>query len=158
MEAQTILTTLQEKFGAAVIEAKTDVLQPFAQIAPDKMPEIAAFLRDEPGLEFDYLSCISGVDYNDGKLGAVYHLGSIVNRHTIVLKAIVPKEDPRIASIAHLYGAANWHEREAFDMVGVVFEGHPDLRRILCPDDWEGHPLRKDYKVQEFYQGIRVPY
>jgi NADH-quinone oxidoreductase subunit C len=88
----------------------------------------------------------------------VYHLASVVHNHKIVLKAICTKENPHVQSVADVWGTANWHEREAFDLIGIVFDGHPDLRRILLPYDWEGHPLRKDYKVPEFYNGMKVPY
>jgi len=70
----------------------------------------------------------------------------------------VPKDNPHVPSVESVWKTANWHEREAYDLIGVVFDGHPDLRRILLPDDWEGHPLRKDYKVPEFYNGMKVPY
>jgi NADH-quinone oxidoreductase subunit C len=76
----------------------------------------------------------------------------------IVLKASCAKDAPHVASVSLIWGTADWHEREAFDLMGIIFDGHPDLRRILLPADWEGHPLRKDYKVQEFYNGMRVPY
>jgi len=88
----------------------------------------------------------------------VYHLASLSHGHRIVLKAIVPRDDPHIASVAAIYPTANWHERETYDLMGIVFDGHPDLRRILLPDDWEGHPLRKDYVFPESYHGISNKY
>jgi NADH-quinone oxidoreductase subunit C len=78
--------------------------------------------------------------------------------HKIVLKVDVPADHPRCRSVEAVWKTANWHEREAFDLYGIVFEGHPDLRRILLPDDWEGYPLRKDYQVPEYYNGMKVPY
>jgi NADH-quinone oxidoreductase subunit C len=158
MTVQDIHQRLSSRFADAVVEAKLDVLQPWIRIAPDKIREVCQYLFSEPDLMFDFMMCLSGVDYNDGTLGAVYHLASIQHRHTLVLKAFCPKDDPRIQSVSMIWGTADWHEREAFDLLGIQFEGHPDLRRILLPDDWEGHPLRKDYKVQEFYNGIKVPY
>lgn len=158
MEKKEIIERLRSKFGTLILETKEDALQPWVSVAPHATEDVCRFLRDEPDLAFDFCNCISGVDYNDGRLGAVYHLSSMQKNHNIVLKAIVPKENPHIRSVVSVWGAANWHEREAFDMVGLLFDGHPDPRRILCPDDWEGHALRKDYKVQEFYQGIKVPY
>ncbi|MFA6542090.1 MAG: NADH-quinone oxidoreductase subunit C, partial [Bacteroidota bacterium] len=92
------------------------------------------------------------------KLGVTYHLYSMVHRHKFVLKVEVPTDAPNIPSVESVWKTANWHEREAFDMYGIQFSGHPDLRRILLPDDWEGYPLRKDYEVPEFYNGMRVPY
>jgi NADH-quinone oxidoreductase subunit C len=128
------------------------------QIAAPFMKEVALFLRDEPDLALDFLMCLSGVDYADGNLGAVYHLYSMTQKHKATLATKVPKADPRIPSVEKVWRTAEWHEREAYDLVGVVFEGHSDLRRILCPYDWEGHPLQKDYKQPEFYNGIKVPY
>jgi NADH-quinone oxidoreductase subunit C len=98
------------------------------------------------------------MDYTGGKLGVVYHLHSTSLDHKIVLKTEVTAESPHAASVESVWKTANWHEREAFDLFGIVFDGHPDLRRILLPDDWEGHPLRKDYAVPEFYNGMKVPY
>lgn len=158
MTAEEIYNNLKAKFGEAILEAKLDAPQPWIRIAPDKAKEIAAFLHDEPILRFDFLMCLSGIDYNDGKLGVVYHLSSMEHKHKVVLKAHCTKENPHVQSVSSIWGTANWHEREAFDLYGIVFDEHPDLRRILLPYDWEGHPLRKDYKVPEFYNGMKVPY
>ena len=158
MTAQEIYDILKTKFGDAVTEMKQNVIQPWITIVPEKMKEICLFLRDENAMQFDYLPCLSGVDYNNGKLGIVYHLSSMVHKHKIVLKTFCSKDNPHIQSISDVWGTANWHEREAFDLFGIIIDGHPDLRRILLPDDWEGNPLRKDYKVQEFYHGMKVPY
>ncbi len=158
MTAAEIVESLKAKFADAVLESKLDALQPWILLAPRRMKEIAYFLRDDPAMQFDYLMCLSGVDHNNGKLGVVYHLSSTVHRHKIVLKAQCTKEDAHVQSVSAVWGTANWHEREAFDLIGIVFDEHPDPRRILLPDDWEGHPLRKDYKVPEFYNGMKVPY
>jgi len=158
MTAQEIVDALKVRFSEAILEAKTDVPQPWVRIAENRTKEICLFLRDEPSLRMDYLSCLSGMDYNDGRLGVVYHLGSVELKHRIVLKVSVPRDNPHVQSVSRVWGTANWHEREAFDLFGIIFDEHPDLRRILLPDDWDGHPLRKDYKVQEFYHGMKVPY
>jgi NADH-quinone oxidoreductase subunit C len=158
MTAEEIYNSLRAKFGDAIIEAKLDALQPWIVVDPNRTKEIALFLRDELVTQFDTMMCLSGVDYNGGKLGIVYHLFSMVHKHTIVLKAHCTKENPHIQSVSSVWATANWHEREVFDMYGVVIDEHPDLRRILLPYDWEGHPLRKDYKVPEFYNGMKVPY
>jgi NADH-quinone oxidoreductase subunit C len=122
------------------------------------MQDVALFLRDDDQMQFDVLMCLSGVDYTGGKLGVVYHLHSMKRNHKITLKTEVMREHPRVASVQAVWRTANWHEREAYDLFGIVFDGHPDLRRILLPDDWEGYPLRKDYQVPEFYNGMKVPY
>jgi len=141
--------------GGATLEAVHD---PWIQINPDRILEVARFLRDDERLQFDSLMCLSGVDLTGGKLAVVYHLASIAKSHKITLKVEVSAEDPRCQSVESIWKTANWHEREAYDLVGVVFEGHPDLRRILLPYDWVGHPLRKDYQVPEYYNGMKVPY
>ena len=158
MTADEIFKGLQGKLGDAVRELTGDVPQPFITVDPARLHEVAAFLRDDPEMDFDFCSCVSGVDYNDGNLGAVYHLNSMTKKHAIVIKAIVPKEQPNVRSTADVWGGAIWHEREAYDMVGIIFDGHPDLRRILLPDDYPGHPLRKDFEVPEYYNGMKVPY
>jgi len=158
MTAEQVFTSLKAKFGDAVLEAKLDALQPWILVVPERMKEVALFLRDDPAMQFDYLMCLSGMDYNDGKLGVVYHLFSTVHRHKIVLKVQCAKETPHVQSVSAVWGTANWHEREAYDLLGIIFDEHPDLRRILLPDDWGGYPLRKDYRVPEFYNGVKVPY
>jgi len=158
MSPQEIHDNLKAKFGDAILEAKLDALQPWIRVDDHRIKEICLFLHDEPTFQFDYLMCLSGIDYNNGTLGAVYHLSSMSHKHKIVLKATCPKDNPRIQSVSSVWGTANWHEREAYDMYGIVFDEHPDMRRILCPDDYPGFPLRKDFKVPEFYNGMKVPY
>jgi len=154
-----IQARLQERFGEAVLESDDTALNPYVKIAPEAVAEVGRFLKEAPDLQFNSLMCLSGVDYGAGKsLGVVYHLQSMTLMHQIVLKVELPRESPTVPSVAFIWRTADWHEREAYDLFGIRFEGHPDLRRIFLPDDWEGHPLRKDYVVQEFYQGIRVPF
>ncbi len=123
-----------------------------------KIEAVCYFLRDEERLQFDALMCLSGVDKDKTTLTSVYHLYSYALRHKLKLKVDVPKENPVVQSVWQVWSTAEWHEREAYDLLGIKYEGHPDLRRILLPEDWKGHPLLKDYKVQEFYNGMRVPY
>jgi len=159
MIPQEILDSLKGRFSDAILDAKIDgVFDPFIKVAPDRMKDVALFLRDGEPMLFDSLMCLSGVDYTGGRLGVVYHLHSVRWNHKIVLKTEVTIENPHCQSVEAVWKTANWHEREAFDMFGIVFDGHPDLRRILMPDDWEGYPLRKDYQVPEFYNGMKVPY
>ncbi len=158
MTAQEIHDILKAQFTDTVLDAKLEtILNPFIKIQPEKILNVAQFLMNDERLRFDYLSCLSGVDYK-GKLGVVYHLFSMIHKHKIVLKVEVPTESPNVPSVESVWKTANWHEREAFDLYGINFTGHPDLRRILLPDDWEGHPLRKDYQTPEFYNGMKVPY
>jgi NADH-quinone oxidoreductase subunit C len=159
MPPQEIYGRLKAQFGAAILDFKADAItEPWIRISPDRMKEIGIFLRDTPELQFDYLMCLSGVDNSDGTLSTVYHLFSMAHKHRLVLKAIVAKDNPQTQSVESVWKAADWHERESYDLLGIIYAEHPDLRRILCPYDWEGHPLRKDYKLPEFYNGMKVPY
>jgi NADH-quinone oxidoreductase subunit C len=159
MIPQDIHAALTARFGPAILEAKLEgVHDPFMKIAPEALPEVARFLRDTDGMRFDLLMCLSGMDYTKGRLGVVYHLNSMSLGHKITLKVDVPADNPHVPSVESVWKTANWHEREAYDMVGVIFDGHPDLRRMLLPEDWEGHPLRKDYQVPQYYNGMKVPY
>ena len=159
MIPQDIHSALQQKFAHAILDAKLDgVIDPFIRVSPKSLRDVALYLRDDEKMLFDSLMCLSGVDYTAGKLGVVYHLESTKWHHKIVLKGDVTTENPHCASVESVWKTANWHEREAYDMYGIVFDDHPDLRRILMPDDWEGYPLRKDYQVPEYYHGMKVPY
>ena len=160
MTSEDIYTKLKEEFGDSILSLEEVVLDSFILIAPDAIADIARYLVEDSELAFDSLMCLSGVDLGvkEENLEIVYHLFSMTHRHTVVLKVHLPKEDPHIPSVEDIWKTANWHEREAYDLYGITFAGHSDLRRILMPDDWEGHPLRKDYKDPEFYRGMRVPY
>ena len=154
MTPQEIFDRLKEKFGNRVLDL-TENVDPFIRVSADAIAEIGLFLRDDEAMGFESLMCLSGVDYPE-HLSLVYHLFSSAHRHKITLKTDLGREDPSLPTVEGVWRVANWHERETYDMFGIVFEGHSDLRRILCPDDWEGWPLRKDYEVQEYYRGIRV--
>ncbi len=120
---------------------------------------MASFCKAEKHLAFDNLMNLSGVDYpkeTPPRMEVVYHLLSYTHGHTFALKVHLPREEPRVATVEGLWGVANWHEREAYDMFGIVFTGHSDLRRILLPDDWVGFPLRKDWQDPDFYNGMHV--
>jgi NADH-quinone oxidoreductase subunit C len=119
----------------------------------ERLRRTAEFLRDEPGLEFEFLSDISVLDRFpiEPRFELNYHLVSIANRQTLRLRIhLHGSSHPVIETITTVWPTANWHEREIFDLFGIRFEGHPDLRRILMPDDWEGYPLRRDYPVEGF--------
>ncbi|MGB5929519.1 MAG: NADH-quinone oxidoreductase subunit C, partial [Cyclobacteriaceae bacterium] len=120
-------------------------------------------LYRHPDTYFDFLSCLTGLDNGPGQPAEViYHLYSIPFNQKIVLRTELPKPQdgslPAVPTVSHIWKTALWHEREAYDLVGIAFTGHPDLRRILLPADWEGHPLRKDYDEQAYYHGIKVAY
>jgi NADH-quinone oxidoreductase subunit C len=155
MKTEEIATLLSETFGDRIQEAKADGPCPFSVVDPTAILEVCRFVRHDDRLMMDHLECLAGVDYKD-RLEVVYVVYSMEHRHRYTLKCRLSREDPRVHSVESLWGVANWHEREAFDMFGIVFEGHSDLRRILCPDDWEGHPLRKDYKFPASYLDMPV--
>lgn len=119
-------------------------------IRRDKLRRVAEFLRDHPDLEFRFLADLTAVDHfpNEPRFETVYHLLSIKNAGRLRLKVRLSADDPRVESMVAVWPAANAYEREVFDLFGIHFENHPFLRRILMPEDWEGHPLRKDYPVQ----------
>ena len=154
MTPQEIFDRLKEKFADRVLDLAENV-DPFVRVKADAIQEIGLYLRDDETMRFESLMCLSGVDYPE-HLTVVYHLFSTSRGHKITLKAEVGRDEPHVPTVEGIWRVANWHERETYDMFGIVFDGHSDPRRILCPDDWEGWPLRKDYQVQEYYRGIRV--
>jgi len=159
LDAAAIHERLQAKFGQKLSHFEAAAKQPFAVVAADAIADVAAFLKADPELAFDNLMCLSAVDYPKEmppRMEMVYHLLSYRHAHQFVLKVHLPREEPRLPSVEASWGVANWHEREAFDLFGIVFEGHSDLRRILLPDDWQGHPLRKDWQDPDFYNGMHV--
>jgi NADH-quinone oxidoreductase subunit C len=148
--------------------------EPIISIPPKETYNIGLFLRDNEELLFDSLMCLSGVDDANGEkvkeedetetikggtLSVYYHLHSISLKHKITIKTSTERENPEVESVEGVWKTADWHEREAYDMFGIIFLNHPNLQRILMPYDWDaGYPLRKDYKNPEFYKGMKVPY
>jgi NADH-quinone oxidoreductase subunit C len=122
-------------------------------VAAADVKRVASHLRDTPGLIYNYLSDISAVDYypdagdRPGRFGVSYHVYSLLYNRTLRLKTYVDEDDPVIPTVIKIWSGANWLEREIFDMMGITFEGHPDMRRLLMPDDWNGHPHRRDYPL-----------
>ncbi len=151
------------QFGeTAVLGVDEQPLQPILLIHPDQLLDVAFFLRDTEGCYFDFLSNISAVDYHpEDRFALVYHLASIPYQTQLTLKIDLPNNRdldklPEVSSLAAVWRTADWHEREAYDLMGIFFKDHPDLRRILLPDDWQGYPLRKDYEDAETYHGIAI--
>ena len=162
MTPQEIYEHLKDKFGESIVSFEEAIADPFIVVAAEPFAVIAQYLAEDEGLAFDFLMCLSGVDLGpkDSNYYVVYHLYSMTHRHKLVLKIALSKEEeePHVPTVEHIWRTANWHEREAYDLYGIIFDGHSDLRRILLPDDWEGYPMRKDYAEPEFYRGMRVPY
>ena len=132
-------------------------------VAREHLVDLVKILRDDAYLRFEFFSGVSGVHYptdTGRELHAVYHLGSFTHNRRIRLEVSAPDSDPHIPSVVSVYPGADWHERETFDMFGLIFDGHPHLTRILMPDDWPGHPQRKDYPlggIDVEYKGARIP-
>ena len=156
LDAAAIHARLKVRFGDAVGDlAGTRADNAGTTVTPAAIADVGRFLKTESGLEFDCLSNLSGVDYPKREvIEVVYHLYSYRHRHRFVLKVPAPRDNPVVVSVAAVWSHAEWQEREVFDLLGVTFDGHPDLRRILMPEDWPGHPLRKDFVEPEEYHGI----
>ena len=149
MTSKEIKETLDRQFPGSVIE-NVDFAERQVELKPDQWLEIATFLKNDPGLSFDQLECVTGIDTGeDGPLQSRYNLHSMEHRHKIEVVISLDRSNPKVASIEQVWRVGDWFERETYDMFGIIYEGHRDLRRILCPEDWEGWPLRKDYKPRK---------
>lgn len=175
MNVQEVHSILLEKFGEAVVGGSVfEATDPWIQVHPSSIVAVGEFLRDDERSRFDHLNDLCGCDYLEpdpkkaAKFGhephteVVYHLSSMSLKHRLKLKVLLPrwKNDepdqlPEIPSVSSVWAIAEWHERECYDLVGIHFQNHPNLRRILCPEDWEGHALRKDYDFPLEYHGVR---
>ncbi len=157
MNFDEIREVLKGKFHSGIAAGEPDPT-PFLIIDPHYWLEVARYLHNNKKLAYDSLHCITGVDNgSDANLEVRYNLFSMVHKHWLEIRIPVDRDEGRVPSVAGVWGIADWFERETFDMYGIVFEGHPNLERILLPEDWEGWPLRKDYVTPELYNGIKVP-
>ena len=140
---------LRERFPEAILSTKSFRNEITIVVKPSEISRVCRHLKEEPELRYDFLSDLTAVDRlrEHPRFEVVYHLYSLQFKRRVRLKVLV-EEGEAIPSVTQVWGTADWHEREVYDMFGVGVEGHPDLRRILMPEDWEGHPLRKDYPVQ----------
>jgi len=141
LDGSQIAEILKERFGDSIVEFNRDSLL----IKNGALPEIASLLKNTAELEFDFLSAIAGTDYKD-YFELVYHLESFKHNHSLVLKVRCPKDKPVAPSLAALWQGADFQEREIYDLLGISFSGHPNMKRIFLWDGFEGHPLRKDFK------------
>ena len=179
MTAADIVTILEQKFGDRIKAKKLDAIDPFVVVNAADIVTVCCFLRDDPRLRFEILNSICGVDYLEldpkkapkagfePHLEVVYNVSSFSNRPDgrvlrFTVKVLLPRwkdnkpgELPEVPSVTSVWSAADWHERETYDLCGVWFTGHPDLHRILLSEDWVGYPLRKDYEFPLEYHGIR---
>lgn len=159
MEAEAIAARLRALVGddalVGVIAAEGGVRDAVLRVAAARWLEVARALRDEPDLAFDFLDCVTAVDRpKDGRIDVVYHLFSYRHRHLAVVRLEAPRDDARVPSVVGVWPTADWNEREQYDLFGVRFDGHPDLRRLLMPEDWPNHPMRKDAAQPPSYRGM----
>ncbi|NBW95204.1 MAG: NADH-quinone oxidoreductase subunit C [Planctomycetia bacterium] len=174
MRGPAFLEKLETALPGAVTGRNLEALDPWIEVAAERLVEVCRWLKQSSDPRFDALECVTAVDWHEPdpkkaakvtwqpRLELVYHLWSTSARVSLVIKVSVPRwkndtpgEIPAVPSVTGVWRTADWHEREVFDMSGVDFTGHPDLRRILCPEDWVGYPLRKDYEQPLEYHGIR---
>ena len=157
MEITKIHEILKGHFGEVKIlsltEADEQVRDPFITVLGAKLDKICLYCRVEPKLDFDFCQSITGLDTGD-VLTCVYHLYSYKHRHTLVLKTTTPRAGATLPSIVKVWPSADWYERETAEMYGIHFEGHPDLRPLLLPEGWQGHPMLKDYVEQPLFEGM----
>ena len=152
--SQTVCQKISEKFPESIDAEQND---DWIQVKPENWLKIAKWLKSDEKLYFDSLQCNTGIDLGEGVLESRYNLHSMKHLHKVEIRIKISAEKPDIPSVEQVWRVADWFERETYDMFGINFIGHRDLRRILLPDDWEGWPLRKDYEEQETYHGILVP-
>ena len=154
MEVDKIHEKLSGHFGPDVVlgltEADKELRDPFITVSGHKLDVVCMYCRVEPALDFDFCQSLTGMDTGE-TLTCVYHLYSYKQRHTLVLKAAAPRDAAQLPSVVGVWPAADWYEREAAEMYGIHFEGHPDLRPLLLPEGWVGYPMRKDYVEQPHY-------
>jgi len=171
---EEIFEILKAEFPDSVLEIDSELpTESLIVVNSLKIHEVALYLRDNDNLRFDSLMNLSGVDDDNsekiteedgsvtikgGTISVYYHLHSTILNHKVTLRVSTDRTKPEVESVDEIWKASTWHEREAYDMYGIMFLNHPDLRRILLPDDWDGFPLRKDYENPEFYDGMRIPY
>jgi len=157
LEFKAIYEKLLGHFGDQAIlgftEVSDEVRDPFVTVAPGKIPRVGLFCKVDGDLALDFCQSITALHTGES-ITCVYHLFSYTHLHTLVVKTQVPRAEATLSSCVKVWPSCNWYEREAFDLFGVTFEGHPDLRRLLLPEDWEGHPGLKDYQERRFYNGI----
>jgi len=155
LTAEQIHQRVAAKFGEAISALSPPRKDPYFTIAGPRLVEVARFLREDPELRFDFLQDVTATDHpKEGVIKVVYHFYSYQHRHLAVAKVHLDRAKPEVDSLDGVWKAANWMEREIYDLFGVIFRGHPDMRRVLLPDDWVGHPLRKDYVEAGGYRGI----
>jgi len=156
---EKVAENLFAEFGRDLFEVNEFRGELTVIVPPDRIVEVCTFLKDDPDLCYNVLADLCGIDmYTPSKrFGIIYNLFSLSRNHRLRLKTFVHEEDPRISTVSGVWSTANWHEREAYDMYGILFDGHPDLRRMYMPDDFEYYPLRKDFPLMGIPGSLQLP-
>jgi NADH-quinone oxidoreductase subunit C len=142
-----VVDRLRARFGEDVIEGEDRFGHAVVTVTPERYREVMTFLRDERDLACDFFDFVGGVDYGERGFEVVAHVYSTTHRHNVRVKVRCDAAEPRCPTISDIYPGANWHERETWELFGIVFEGHPHLVKLLLPEQFEGHPLRKDFAL-----------
>jgi len=153
MKPSELLDIIEEEFGAFILESSDEGFDPYIVVEPDSLRDISFFLRDDERMKFDFLRTSLGIDKID-MMESVFVLYSYDLKHQIIVKVELDHKKPEVDTVSDIWKAANWYERESYDLLGIVYKDHPDLRRLMMPSDWVGHPLRKDYKQPKKYHDI----
>ncbi|MBI3586682.1 MAG: NADH-quinone oxidoreductase subunit C [Ignavibacteriales bacterium] len=156
---QKVIEQLKSRFGESNIEANEFRDELTVVVPKEIIVDVCRFLKDDSTLKFDLLADLCGIDmYTPAKrFGVIYNLYSLTSHHRIRLKTFVEEENPKLPTVSTVWATANWHERETYDMFGIIFEGHPDLRRMYLPDEFEHHPLRKDFPLMGIPGSLPLP-
>lgn len=160
MKAEEIKILLEEKFPKGSFELIENATPQGVQVSHLLLVEVMSFLHAHEELYFDTLSCVTGLDNGpeSGSMEVIYNLYSIPFDLHLMIMVVLERDAPKVDSLVEIWKSADWQEREVYDMYGIIFNNHPDLRRILMPADWDGFPLRKDYQEQAYYRGMKVKY
>ncbi|HWP82785.1 MAG TPA: NADH-quinone oxidoreductase subunit C [Bacteroidota bacterium] len=159
MSNERVLEKLRQQFPDAIHESKEFRGELTIVVPKEKIVEVCRFLRDDSELRYDFLSDLCGIDMYTpvNRFGVIYNLFSLSTKHRLRLKTFTQEENPKVPTVTEVWPTANWHERETYDMFGIVFEGHPDLRRMYMPEEFEYHPLRKDFPLMGIPGSLTLP-
>ena len=156
---EKVLQRLKTKFPDAILEAAEFRGELTVVILKERIVEVCKFLKEDSELRFDFLADLCGIDMKtpSRRFGVIYNMYSYMNKYRLRVKTFAEEEHPKVQTVTGIWETANWHERETFDMFGIIFEGHPDLRRMYMPDEFEYHPLRKDFPLMGIRGSLELP-
>lgn len=156
---QKVVEALKSRFGEGLFETSEFRDELTVVVPKEQIVEVCRFLKEDPTLKFDILADLCGIDMftPTKRFGVIYNLFSLSSKHRIRLKTFTEEDNPKVPTVTAVWGTANWHERETYDMFGIVFEGHPDLRRVYMPEEYEYYPLRKDIPLMGIPGSIPLP-